>query len=84
MAKKALCIGINDYPGTDSDLEDRVNDPNDFLPPSVYLSRREVANLSMRHRLRASSPPALRDPPDGRLPGHGIQLRRLFQGKTQR
>ena len=30
MAKKALCIGINDYPGTDSDLEGCVNDVNDW------------------------------------------------------
>ncbi len=31
MAKKiALCIGINDYPGTDSDLSGCVNDANDW------------------------------------------------------
>ncbi|MEW6665630.1 MAG: caspase family protein [Thermodesulfobacteriota bacterium] len=30
MAKRALCIGINDYPGTDSDLEGCVNDANDW------------------------------------------------------
>ncbi|NTW44452.1 MAG: caspase family protein [Anaerolineaceae bacterium] len=30
MTKKALCIGINDYPGTDSDLEGCVNDSNDW------------------------------------------------------
>jgi hypothetical protein len=31
MAKKlALCIGINDYPGTDSDLAGCVNDANDW------------------------------------------------------
>jgi hypothetical protein len=29
MAKKVLCIGINDYPGTDSDLSGCVNDAND-------------------------------------------------------
>jgi hypothetical protein len=30
MAKLALCIGINDYPGTDSDLSGCVNDANDW------------------------------------------------------
>jgi hypothetical protein len=29
MAKNALCIGINDYPGTQSDLKGCVNDAND-------------------------------------------------------
>ncbi|WP_349769079.1 caspase family protein, partial [Zoogloea sp.] len=26
MSKKALCIGINDYPGTQNDLSGCVND----------------------------------------------------------
>jgi len=30
MAKKALCIGINDYPGTASDLSGCVNDAKDW------------------------------------------------------
>lgn len=30
MAKTALCIGINDYPGTQSDLTGCVNDANDW------------------------------------------------------
>jgi hypothetical protein len=30
MAKRALCIGINDYPGTDSDLAGCVNDAHDW------------------------------------------------------
>jgi len=30
MAKHALCIGINDYPGTGSDLRGCVNDANDW------------------------------------------------------
>lgn len=30
MAKYALCIGINDYPGTDNDLSGCVNDANDW------------------------------------------------------
>lgn len=30
MGKHALCIGINDYPGTDSDLAGCVNDAHDW------------------------------------------------------
>lgn len=30
MSKKALCIGINDYPGTANDLSGCVNDANDW------------------------------------------------------
>jgi hypothetical protein len=30
MAKQALCIGINDYPGTQNDLRGCVNDANDW------------------------------------------------------
>lgn len=30
MAKRALCVGINDYPGTSSDLSGCVNDANDW------------------------------------------------------
>lgn len=30
MAKRALCIGINDYPGTDNDLSGCVNDAMDW------------------------------------------------------
>jgi hypothetical protein len=30
MARRALCVGINDYPGTDSDLRGCVNDAKDW------------------------------------------------------
>jgi hypothetical protein len=30
MAKRALCVGINDYPGTNQDLTGCVNDANDW------------------------------------------------------
>jgi hypothetical protein len=30
MTKRALCVGINNYPGTDSDLSGCVNDANDW------------------------------------------------------
>lgn len=31
MARRALCIGINNYPGTDNDLQGCVNDAKDWL-----------------------------------------------------
>lgn len=37
MVKRALCIGINDYPGTGSDLAGCVNDTNDWA--TVLLKR---------------------------------------------
>lgn len=44
MAKYAMCVGINDYPGTGSDLSGCVNDANDW---AQELGRRnfEVAKL---------------------------------------
>jgi hypothetical protein len=30
MAKRALCIGINDYPGTESDLAGCLNDAHEW------------------------------------------------------
>ncbi len=44
MDKLALCIGINNYPGTDSDLEGCVNDATDW---AAALAKRgySVANL---------------------------------------
>lgn len=38
MAKRALCIGINDYPGTDNDLEGCVNDAKDW---AEFLEKRD-------------------------------------------
>jgi hypothetical protein len=40
MATKALCIGINDYPGTSNDLSGCVNDANDWADE---LTRRGFA-----------------------------------------
>ena len=40
MAKTALCIGINDYPGTEMDLNGCVNDANDW---AEVLGRRGYA-----------------------------------------
>ena len=40
MTKKALCIGINDYPGTGSDLAGCINDAHDW---AAELTRRGFA-----------------------------------------
>lgn len=43
MSKIALCIGINDYPGTDSDLQGCVNDAQDWA--TALKQRGFSANL---------------------------------------
>jgi hypothetical protein len=66
MAKKnekrklALCIGINDYPGTGSDLRGCVNDANDW---SAALRDRgfDVAKVLNKEATRATMREALRD-----------------------
>ena len=44
MSKKALCIGINDYPGTANDLSGCVNDANDW---SIELAKHGFAVTKM-------------------------------------
>ena len=44
MAKYALCIGINDYPGTGSDLSGCVNDANDW---AALLAKRGFTTSKM-------------------------------------
>lgn len=44
MARYALCIGINDYPGTGSDLAGCVNDANDW---SAALAKRGFATSTL-------------------------------------
>src|SRR3989304_1432528 len=72
MTKRALCIGINDYPGTGSDLAGCVNDANDWTSvlakrgftvqrlrdrPAPGTARREGGRLGPRRAGRPSSPP---------------------------
>jgi hypothetical protein len=47
MAKYALCIGINDYPGTGSDLSGCVNDASDW---TAVLQRRGFVTAKMFDR----------------------------------
>jgi len=60
MTKKALCIGINDYPGTANDLKGCVNDANDW---SAELGRRgfAVAKMLDGQATKAAMISAIRD-----------------------
>jgi hypothetical protein len=60
MARQALCIGINDYPGTGSDLSGCVNDANDwralFEKRGFAVSRlldRQATGKNVREAIRA-------------------------------
>ncbi len=44
MSKKAICIGINDYPGTQNDLSGCVNDANDW---AAELTRRGFSTVKL-------------------------------------
>lgn len=60
MTKRALCIGINDYPGTDSDLSGCVNDCNDW---AATLAARgfSVTKLLDAQATKATMVAAIRD-----------------------
>ncbi len=51
MAYKALCIGINDYPGTQNDLSGCVNDAQD------WAAEAQGARLRGGHVARRGSDP---------------------------
>jgi metacaspase-1 len=59
MSKNALCIGINDYPGTDSDLQGCVNDAADW---AAELTRRgfAVSRLTDAQATKAAMVSAIR------------------------
>jgi uncharacterized caspase-like protein len=60
MTRRALCIGINDYPGTDSDLAGCVNDAADW---AAALRKRgfEVATLLDRKATGTAIRQGIRD-----------------------
>ena len=53
MARKALCIGINDYPGTQMDLKGCVNDANDWAAALIGRSF-NVSRLLDSHATRVA------------------------------
>jgi hypothetical protein len=73
MTKRALCIGINDYPGTDSDLSGCVNDCNDW---AAALANRgfAVAQLMDRQATKANMMAAIGDLVDKAVAGDRIVL----------
>lgn len=61
MTKYALCIGINDYPGTGSDLAGCVNDANDWAKELkgrgfkvAQLLDRQATGKAMREAIRST------------------------------
>lgn len=73
MARKALCIGINDYPGTQSDLSGCVNDAHDW---SNVLDGRgfTVSILLDDQATKANMVAAIRDQIGGSQPGDSIVI----------
>ena len=60
MARNALCIGINNYPGTQMDLQGCVNDANDW---AAALAERgfKVAKLLDEQATKAAMVAAMND-----------------------
>jgi len=73
MATKALCIGINDYPGTDNDLSGCVNDAHDW---AEELQRRgfTVSQLIDRDAKRAAMIKAIGALIDGAAKGDSLVI----------
>ena len=71
MAKRALCIGINDYPGTGSDLAGCVNDVEDW---TAALRKRgfEVEQLLNRRATGRAVRDALRSLVSSARPGDSV------------
>ena len=73
VAKKALCIGINDYPGTDTDLSGCVNDAHDW---AETLGGRgfAVQTLFDRHATRQAMIDAITDLVHGAVRGDTVVM----------
>lgn len=82
MAKRALCIGINNYPGTDMDLSGCINDANDWA--EVLSARKfEVAMLLDKQATRAAMAKALSTLIGGAVKGDVIVITFSGHGTTQ-
>jgi len=73
MPKKALCIGINDYPGTDMDLSGCVNDAEDW---STALSTRgfSVQKLTDAQATKGALVQAIRSLVQGAASGDSVVI----------
>jgi len=71
MAKRVLCVGINDYPGTDMDLAGCVNDAKDW---KALLEQRgyTVASLHDAKATKAAILSALRSLMAGSAAGDSL------------
>ena len=82
MSKQALCVGINDYPGTDMDLGGCVNDAKDWqslLEGRGYSTTRLLDAEATRASIRAALEELVRKAKDGdslvfTFSGHGSWL----------
>jgi len=73
MAKKALCIGINDYPGTRSDLTGCLNDANDWA--AILEARQfEVHKLLDDKATKVNMMAAIREQIGGSQSGDSIVI----------
>jgi hypothetical protein len=73
MAKKALCVGINDYPGTDMDLRGCVNDAEDWA--GVLTARGfSVQTLLDAHATKAALVKAIRSLVQGASSGDSVAI----------
>lgn len=82
MAKKALCIGINDYPGTQMDLQGCVNDARDW---AAVLGGRSysVACLLDEQATRNAIMESIRDLVSAAAPGDRIVITYSGHGTYQ-
>ena len=82
MTKSALCIGINDYPGTQSDLRGCVNDANDWrqmLEARGFQVRQLIDGQATRERIVESIQRLVADAREGDVAvltysGHGTWI----------
>jgi metacaspase-1 len=71
MAKRALCVGINDYPGTNSDLSGCVNDANDWAA-ALKVRKYDTLVLLDKKATRKGIVEALEDLLGGAKPGDSL------------
>src|SRR3954453_6397605 len=82
MAKLALCIGINDYPGTVNDLSGCVNDAQDWsaaLDARGFTVRQLIDKAATKKAMQGEMERLVKDAKSGdvaviQYSGHGSEL----------